>query len=410
MHRYSVAIKRIEEPGGSPLKWTSCQLDRLKSDLNNLMMLAVNNAYDFRGRSVYLHPNLVRPSATRPASFTDPRLILACVDYFLDMGARRVEIGEKPGFGYPSRAAFREAGLTHHLEQRGVTIHYLDEEEWITRDNPSGRLYRKIHAARSVLDADYLVNLPKMKTHMLTMVSLCVKNLLGMIHDNDRQIYHRNDIADKIVDLLFIRPPDMNIIDGLWPMEGQAPFNGDAIPGFNVLVAGHDAPAVDAAACLIMGISPIEVPHVQLACQRHLSEWIGPDSLHFTGDPLVDVQRAFKRPVLSSMAQFQGVECIECGVCSGCLSAIRHSLDWLRAEGILDSVPEVTIVSGRPMPNRQTLETWNGRLILFGNCAAEFQFFDTERRQNFIWIPGCAPHVLDLANRLKMLISGIHSE
>jgi hypothetical protein len=55
------------------------------------------------------------------------------------------------------------------------------------------------------------------------------------------------------------------------------------------------------------------------------------------------------------------------------------------------------------MPNIPTLDTWQGRLILFGNCAAEFQFYDAARRQKAVWIPGCPPHVLDLEKALKAM-------
>ncbi|HPQ39698.1 MAG TPA: DUF362 domain-containing protein, partial [bacterium] len=368
--KYIVASRKVQNAGGTPVSWTDHDVTELKREIEPLIGDSGFEIRSVRNQTVLLHPNLVRPHRNRPASFTDPRLILAVAEYLLDHGARAVEIGENPGFEYAARDAFREAGLAEPLKRRGVSIRYFDEEDWIDVDNPDARLYHRIRVSKAVLDADVFVNIPKMKTHMLTGVSLSIKNLLGMIHDDDRQIFHRNDIADKVVDLLFVRPPDLNIIDGLWAMEGQAPFHGDAVVSFNVLLAGMIAPVLDAVACRIMGFDPEEVPHVQLACHRHLDGWEGLDGVSIAGSDPGEITRRFKRPVLSSMAQFQGVECIECGVCSGCLSAVRHSLDWLSAEGLISRLDKVTIVSGRPMPNRQTLTRWDGELILFGNCAA----------------------------------------
>lgn len=399
--KYTVACKKVDSVGGTPVQWHDRDVADLKKSLDDLLRKSTFDMACVRNKRVLLHPNLVRPHADRPASFTDPRLILATVEYFRDHGAPTIEIGENPGFEYSARKAFAEAGLVEALKHRDAAVRYFDEESWTVVSNPRARLYDTVKVSNAVLETDILVNLPKMKTHMLTGVSLSVKNLLGIIHDDDRQIFHRNDIADKVVDLLFVRPPDLNIIDGLWAMEGQAPFHGDPVRGFNVLLAGISAPAVDAAGCVVMGFDPCEIPHVQLACQRHLEEWTGTENLNIEGDNPASVSRRFKRPVLSSMAQFQGIECIECGVCRGCLSAVRHSLDWLRAEGLIDRIDPVTIVSGRPMPNRQTLHHWDGDLILLGNCAAEFQFFDSSRRRKALWIPGCAPHVLDLAKELK---------
>jgi uncharacterized protein (DUF362 family) len=399
--RYKVAVKKVKSPGGSPLKWDSGVIDALKTNLGNLIEQADFDLSKLTGCSVLLHPNLVRPHLSRPASFTDPRLILATAALIKESGARSVGVGENPGYGFPARKAFQESGLTDNLKRMEINIHYFDESHWKQINQPRGRLYKTITVSQDVLDTDVFINLPKLKTHMLTQVSLCLKNLLGITHDNDRMLFHRNDIADKIVDLNLIRPPDLNIVDGLWAMEGQAPFNGKTIEEFNVIAVGSNAAAVDAVCCRIMGFDPDEVPHVQLAMKRLLKECQTETDFVISGDDPVLLRRLFKRPVLSSLGCFDPVECIECGVCNGCLSAVRHSLDWLQAEMNMADLPECTVVSGRPMPNRQTLESWRGKLVLFGNCAAEFQFYDIEKRANADWIPGCPPHVLDLASYLK---------
>ncbi|MGB3975205.1 MAG: DUF362 domain-containing protein [bacterium] len=401
--KHKVVIKKIDPPGGSPLKWDARALDKLKETLGELIEQSGFNLNKIKNASVLLHPNLVRPHLSRPASFTDPRLILAAAALFKESGAGSVGVGENPGLKYPARQAFKESGLTDSLAKMDVNAHYFDEGKWKQVSNPQGRLFRTITVSQDVLDTDFFVNIPKMKTHMLTEVSLCLKNLLGIIHDNDRMLLHRNDIADKVVDLNFVRSPDLNIVDGLWAMEGQAPFHGMSIEEFNVLVIGKKAPVVDAVCCRVMGYIPDEVPHVKLALKRLVKDWNGEDQVELCGDSIGSIKREFKRPILSSLGSFDPIECIECGVCNGCLSAVRHSLDWLQAEIDMSGLPKCTIVSGRPMPNRQTLESWNGKLLLFGNCAAEFQFYDLEKRVNAIWIPGCPPHVLDLAMFLKTL-------
>lgn len=399
--KYRIAAQKIDSPGGSPLSWNTATVRRIADHLGSLVESC---GFDFgavHNASVLLHPNLVRPHRSRPASFTDPRVILASVDLFRQAGASKVMVGENPGFGFPARQAFAEAGLVEPLQQSGATLLFFDEGEWVTAPNSEGRLYRNILIAKPVLDADIFINIPKMKTHMLTQISVCIKNLLGVIHDDQRILFHRNDIADKVVDLNLVRPPELNIVDALWPMEGQAPFHGRAIEEFNVLVTGIQSAAVDALCCDVMGFEVHEVPHVQLGVKRLLPEWDTDRSIDLTGDPLKHLKRRFARPVLSSMGQFDAIDCIECGVCNGCLSAIRHSLDWMTDETGLKNLDSYTVVSGRPMPNQSTLQYWKGELILFGNCAAEFQFFDAARRQKATWIPGCPPHVLDLAKLLK---------
>jgi hypothetical protein len=279
-----------------------------------------------------------------------------------------------------------------------VDILCFDEMKWVSIENPQGRLFRTLQVPEALFKTDYFINLPKLKTHMLTRVSLCIKNLLGLIHDDNRMVYHRNDISEKIVDLLHVKWPDLNIIDGLWAMEGQAPFHGKAIPDFNVLIAGTDAIAVDTVTAELMGFQKMEVPHIVLARKRFGRNKYA--EIELLGDDPEHIRYRFERPVLSSAGWFNRIHCIECGVCNGCLSAIRHSLDKLAFEKKLEQIQEVTIVSGMPMPNKNTLESWNGRLILFGNCSTGFQFYSYEKRAQALWIPGCPPHVLDLEKTL----------
>lgn len=400
MRTHRVALKKIAPLIGTPVRFDERDILPVIEGLTSLLELLGITGSTFRDRDILIHPNLVRPNPAKiPASYTDPRVVIALVRILLDSGAKRVRVGENPGFGFPSRQAFQEAGLIEPLHQLGAEICFFDEGEWELVDNPDGRLFKSIWIAKPVLDCDFFINVPKWKTHMLTTVSLSIKNLLGIIHDRQRMLFHRNDIIDKIVDLAMVRPPDLNIIDGLWAMEGQAPFHGLPITDFGTLAAGTDMTALDITAAGLMGFEPHEVPHLALARQRL---WRGEScGIECVGDDPATIHRPFRRPVLSSAGQFPSVNVIECGVCNGCLSAVRHSLDKLRFENALDDMPPVTVVSGRAQPNHRTLESWEGNLVLFGNCAVEFQYYEHETRNRATWIPGCPPHVLDLEKHLK---------
>ncbi|MBN1356119.1 DUF362 domain-containing protein [bacterium] len=398
----SVYLNKVSNLTGSPLNCPESDISRIKEEIAGSLEAISYQTADIRGSTVILKPNLVRPNPRLiPASSTDPRVVIAIAELCSDFGAREVGVGENPGFEYPAREAFEISGLTALLKKRGFKTFFFDDGEWVDIPNPAGRLYRNIRVAKPVMEAGVFINLPKWKTHMLTCISLSIKNLLGIIHDDQRMLFHRNDIAEKIVDLAQVRVPDLNIIDGLWAMEGQAPFHGVSIRDYNGLAVSTDMIALDSTVAEWMGFSISEIPHLMIARERI---WNGVDHpVNVIGPEKDLLKRRFKRPVLSSAGQFPGFRCIECGVCNGCLSAIRHSLDKLAFESDLKLYPVSTIVSGRPMCNEQTLDEWEGNLILFGNCASEFQFYDRAKRRKGCWIPGCPPHVLDLFNLLEKL-------
>jgi hypothetical protein len=101
------------------------------------------------------------------------------------------------------------------------------------------------------------------------------------------------------------------------------------------------------------------------------------------------------------MGVYPRVQVIEGGACRGCLSALRHSLDRLAFEGLLDRLPEITVYLGVPLPNRETLSDWRGDLWLFGNCASDVLFYPVEQRQQPHFLQGCPPFVLDFYHRLR---------
>ncbi len=351
----------------------------------------------FRNSSILIKPNLVRPDLPKqPAASTDPRVVTAAIRVFRDLGASTITVGENPGYGFPAERAFKEGMLLDELKKTNVRLSFFDEEKVVRIENPDGILMKRVYAAESVLENDLFVNLPKMKTHMHTLVSLGLKNLQGILLDPQRRIFHRSDIHQKIVDVFCAVKPDFTIIDGIWAMEGQAPFFGNTVRDSNILLCGTSALALDAWAAHLMSIRPVEVDHLRIAAQMNLGS-IKLEKENLCGvDPEDIVQRPFERPVLGSAGLFPNLHVVEGGACSGCLSALRHSVDKLQFENMIQKMPECSVFLGKIMPNIKTLSAWKGEnLYLLGNCAADLVFSSQNCRLKPIFIPGCPPHVLD---------------
>ncbi|MHC1585992.1 MAG: DUF362 domain-containing protein, partial [Candidatus Hecatellaceae archaeon] len=106
-----------------------------------------------------------------------------------------------------------------------------------------------------------ILNLPVLKTHVLTKVSLSVKNLFGLIQDKHKDIYHWK--IDKVLfDLYQIFKPPMNLLDGIYAMDGNGPIHG-RIRKTNLLAASSNALSLDAAVCQLLGLNPFKVEHLR---------------------------------------------------------------------------------------------------------------------------------------------------
>jgi uncharacterized protein (DUF362 family) len=393
----SVAVSHSERLAGSPTDFGKESL----ASVDKLTRKAIKQSCDFgslvKGKTVLIKPNLVRSPPKGIYATTDLRVVYAVAKMALDAGAAEVIVGEKPGWKKTSRSIFGDLGLDQMLESLGARACYFDEDELVEVHPAGAKVFDKILVPKTVMDTDVLINLPKVKTHMHTIVSLGIKNLHGIVMDNQRLINHRNDLSYKLVDILRVKVPALTVSDGIWPMEGQGPLNGRNLKNFNVVVAGTDVVAVDAVTCSIMGIDPSEVDSIRIAQAEGLG--CGDlEKIRVVGTKVSRVRRDFKRPCLNSSGVYPNVLSMEAGVCSGCLSCVRHSLDRLAHEGKIQGLGQVTICSGRHSFDRLDLLPPENELWLLGDCACEAPSSGLTAKAHRV--PGCAPHIYDFYNCL----------
>jgi uncharacterized protein (DUF362 family) len=380
----------------NPAKYSERSLSLIQSMLDEAIGYTINLTKLVKHKTVFIKPNLVRPNPIElPAITTDVRVILSLVRLLHDAGAKTIQVGENPGYKLAAREAFALAGLDKSLPKYGAKPVYLDEEPAIRIKVPEATVMHEMDLPRPALDAEVFINLPKMKTHMHTLVTLGIKNLHGLIYDYERLLFHRNDVGFKVVDILRAVRPQLTIIDGIMAMEGQAPLSGRTISDMNTIIAGTDPVAVDTIGTAVMGIAPDEVVTNRIAAQGNLgiAELA---KIKVKGTPIKKVQRHFKRPIISSVGMFKNVMVIEGGACNGCLSALRHTLDKLHHEKKLDSMTPITVYVGIPMPNVTNIEQWTGDIWLFGNCAVNLFAQEKIRNAKPKIVLGCAPHIFDL--------------
>lgn len=348
-----------------------------------------------KGRSVLVKPNLVRPNPDFPsATTTDPRVIIALLRLIRDAGARSIGVGDKPGIGLSCRSAERLLGL--HTYFRSVNAHfvYFDESEDVWEKNLYGRVSQVIPVPQVLREYEVLVNLPKLKLHMHTGVSLGIKNLFGLVPEHFRMKHHRDDLQRFLVDYLYLVKPDATLIDGIWALEGQAPICGTPVKDFNVLVGSSDPVAADAVGAFLMGIQPDEIPMIRMASLEGFGEY-ELENMDFQGTPPSDIRRFFIRPVVSSQDAYPGIDVIVGGACIGCLSSLRHALDRLHLAGKLKEDPQTILLGMRDEEERPHLKEDPGSLWCYGNCCKEqfIKYFSGE--SNGHWLEGCPPHFME---------------
>ncbi|HET7212232.1 MAG TPA: DUF362 domain-containing protein [Terriglobia bacterium] len=221
-----------------------------------------------RDKSVLLKPNFVEPDTERMIN-THPIVIRAAREAFLRLGAKSVVVAEGPGHERDTEGILEELRLRDYLgplEQVFVDLN-TDEVSQVGTRTHASRL-KSLSLPRTILSADFVVSMPKMKTHHWVGVTLALKNMFGIVPGScygwPKNVLHWAGISKSILDINSTVRPDFAIVDGIVGMEGNGPIQGTPKMA-GVLVAGDDPVAVDATCARIMGLVPERIDYLKRA-------------------------------------------------------------------------------------------------------------------------------------------------
>ncbi|QJW94427.1 DUF362 domain-containing protein [Frigoriglobus tundricola] len=274
--------------------------DEPLADILAAQFAQFRSALPLAGKRVVLKPNLVEYRPDRVIN-TSPRVVDAVITLCKREGAAEIIVAEGPGHWRNVQFLVRESGLGAVLEKHGVRFVDINHDEPVKVLN-LGRLTRLDHLymSRTVLSADVLISLPKLKTHHWAGVTLSLKNLFGTLpgicYGWPKNELHWRGIPQSIVDISCTRPANLSIIDGITGMEGDGPLHGTA-KHVGALVMGLDPVAVDATGARLMGIPPERIPTLVYAAAKRVGR-IAEAEIPQIGEPIAALAQAFEMPPL----------------------------------------------------------------------------------------------------------------
>lgn len=222
--------------------------------------------------TVLIKPNLLLAKKPEESVTTHPAIIEAIINLVKDEDAIPI-VGDSPGWPVDD--------LKRYWETSGIleVCSRLDTE--IVNFESAG-VYRKIlngnhyYIAKPVLDADFVINVPKIKTHSLTVFTCAVKNMYGTVPGLKKIEYHKEspipaDFAGLVVDIFSLSKPGLNIVDGVIGMDGSGPSAGNP-KELNMVLASADGVALDSYITYILGKDPLKVPTTKIAYEKGIGE------------------------------------------------------------------------------------------------------------------------------------------
>jgi uncharacterized protein (DUF362 family) len=225
------------------------------------------------GQRVLLKPNFVLARRMEEAANTHPAFVMEVARLVREAGGEPV-IGDSPALG-SARGAASRCGLLPLAREADVPIIEFRATRAVA--SPRGSSGRAVRVAREVLDADVVINLPKLKVHGQIYMTLAVKNLYGCMRGRRKAWLHLRlggrpiEFARMLVDMAQAVRPALTLMDGVVALERHGPTGGDPRP-LGLVLAGTDCTAIDRVCCDIVGADPARLPTLQAAREAAAGE------------------------------------------------------------------------------------------------------------------------------------------
>ena len=300
------------------------------------------NDFDFSEKNVALKPNLLAKRTPDAGITTNPAFIRAAAEYFLQKGAN-VVICDSPGGVYNTAAItsiYNVCGMKDAAEKSGAVLNLdMGQTEMF---NNEGVVSKSFPIINPLANADFIVNLCRMKTHSLCNMSAAVKNMYGAIPGLLKAEQHarfpdQKDFSRYLLDLCATVKPGINVIDAIIAMEGNGPAGG-TLKKVGLILSSSDPYVLDRVSCHIMGYKHTEVLTVKnsfdrVLCPENLSD------IDIVGENIDPYVSPFKRPDSSAgglIKQLPNIlggrlqkwieprpvivkkKCVGCGECARC--------------------------------------------------------------------------------------------
>jgi uncharacterized protein (DUF362 family) len=254
----------------------------------------VEFALPVKDKVVLLKPNLVGLDPLGVMN-THPAVIAATRESFLRLGASQVLIADGPAMDRDTEAILESVHLREFvgpLPRIFVDLN-IDDVERVPLATKASRL-KELYMPRTVLGADLVVSMPKLKTHHWAGVTLSLKNMFGTVPGScygwPKNVLHWAGIDNAILDINAAVKPDFAIVDGIVGMEGNGPIQGTP-KACGALIFGDDPVAVDATCCRVMGLMPERIKY--LAAAGTMLGHINVDKIQQVGEAIAALRSKF---------------------------------------------------------------------------------------------------------------------
>ena len=336
----------------------------------------IKNIVKKREGRIYIKPNI---TSSIYYAYTNPYVVASLIEILREEGCKKIFVIENCTQADFSRNVFMASGMTEAIESAGGECIFLDELKQIPITVDTDEKQYALEFPQLIIkdlvkekQKNTYINVPKLKTHDMTHVTLGVKNQHGLISDESKQIEHHYGLHTKLASMLKITNPDFTIIDGEHAV-GEGPVSPrrkkDLIKKYDILIGGRDVLAVDTVGAKVLGYDRTEIKHLTIATDMGLGcgnldeiEIIG--EIHRFKERVPYAKERIYPPELNiKIVAGKEMACRE-----GCLGQVESMLDMFLFDA--NGQGNFSVVAGKGF-SKSDLENLQEPIVVVGDCTIE---------------------------------------
>jgi uncharacterized protein (DUF362 family) len=217
-----------------------------------------------KGQSVVVKPNIGWDVIPEKGGNTNPKLVKRIIEHCFNAGAKSVHVFDHTCDNWVK--CYANSGIEKAVKDAGgIIVSGASESSYHEISNPKGIKLKSAKVHELILNSDVFINVPILKHHSSSKVTIGMKNLMGIVWD--RGYFHSNDLHQCIADCAAWRKPDLNIVDAYYVMKRNGPrgISKDDVVTMKSQIISRDIVAADAAAAKLFGVEPDTINYIKIA-------------------------------------------------------------------------------------------------------------------------------------------------
>jgi uncharacterized protein (DUF362 family) len=225
-------------------------------------------AFVKKGQKVLVKPNIGWDVPPERAANTNPALVAHIVEQCLAAGAKEVYVFDHSCDD--GERSYKTSGIEAAARAAGAKVAPAYKEGSYQLVKVPGKALTEAKVHELLLQADVFINVPVLKSHFASQLTIGMKNLMGVVWD--RMFWHHEDLMQCIADMAAYRKPNLTVVDAYRVMKRSGPRSGTEadVVTMKTLLLSTDLVAADSAAAKLFGMEPKDVSYIGYAAKAGL--------------------------------------------------------------------------------------------------------------------------------------------